>query len=183
MGMATRGATIHGTYGTGKKPGIVKPLVRSVVHYISLVWSQDLHLQYDKIGQHYIINNREKYTVFRETVSLTCNDRACTILVVGFHLRLIGSSRSMHWLFQRLCILTTPFWSGFTGFGTKLWLYEPMTNNYLGIYQWDTVSRAEDYVGTLDRILRPLSTRHSVWHELYGQTKLDEFIAPRQLGR
>lgn len=64
------------------------------------------------------------------------------MLVVGFHHRPLGVRPFPHWLFQRACVLTTPFWSGFRGFRGKLWLVNPETKTYLDIRPaWTTRRR------------------------------------------
>ena len=48
------------------------------------------------------------------------------VLVVGFQLKVIGAHPIPHWIFQRCCLLTTPFWSGLPGFSVKLWMVDPV---------------------------------------------------------
>jgi hypothetical protein len=85
-----------------------------------------------------------------------------------------------HWLFQRLCILTTPFWSGFPGFRVKLWMVETETKDYLGIYDWDGEEDARTYAEALARVLRAVSVSGSVWYEMHGGQELEPFLRARE---
>src|SRR5262249_6482623 len=93
-----------------------------------------LRLRHARLGELYDLGARGEFGVFRETVRTGAGHDQPVVLVVGFRLKVIGSNPAAHWLFQRCCILTTPFWSGFRGFRVKLWMVDPVTKNYLGIY-------------------------------------------------
>jgi len=142
--------------------------------------SRALRLRRDRVGQAYIINQRGTYQIFRETVSDDGIRDRSVVLVVGFRLRVLRSNRFLHWLFQRVCILTTPFWSGFRGFRVKLWMVDPQTKNYLGIYDWAGVENAQTYIDAWVRVLRPLSTPGSVWYDLYPDQELEPFLRIRK---
>jgi len=157
--------------------GIVGLAAQSTINFGRHVTAGSLHLRPGRLGRRYHAPDGGAYAVFRESQAPLPADADLTVLVVGFRLKLIGSSRAMHWLFQRLCILTTPFWSGFKGFGTKLWMVEPVTKNYLGIYQWDGLGAATVYVHALVRVLNAVSVPGSVWYRLYQHEPLDRYLA------
>jgi hypothetical protein len=114
----------------------------------------------------YDLGSRGQFAVVRETIRTGQPDAQPVVLVVGFRLRWIASFAPAHWVFQRCCILTTPFWSGFPGFRVKLWMVDPETKSYLGIYDWDGREPAQTYVDALVAVLKPLSVRGSVWYAL-----------------
>jgi hypothetical protein len=97
--------------------------------------------------------------------------------------RLIASLAALHWLFQRACILTTPFWSGFRGFRVKLWLVEPRRKDYLGIYEWAGRANAERYARMLLCVLRPLSTAGSVWYEIHDREPFARYLQAHAASR
>ena len=97
------------------------------------------------------------------------------MLVVGFQLKVIGAHPVPHWIFQRCCLLTTPFWSGLPGFSVKLWMVDPETKRYLGIYDWRGTAHAQQYVDALVRVLHPLSTPDSVWYRLLPDQALEPY--------
>ncbi|MDD5040502.1 MAG: hypothetical protein PHY34_05130 [Patescibacteria group bacterium] len=142
----------------------------------TMAWQMEL--RHDRIGTLYSVSPYGTYTIFRETVSqLPRTQDASAVLVFGFRLKLIGSNPFFHWLFQRVCILTTPFWSGFRGFRVKLWMVDPKTKDYLGIYEWSGEQNARVYINFLTPILKFFSTRGSIWHYLYPDTQFEKFLA------
>lgn len=149
--------------------------IKSLARFPALAVRHELHARHGRLGVLYRLPGRGRFRVFRETASAHPVPDP-TVLAVGFRLRLIGDNRFLHWLFQRVCVLTTPFWSGFAGFGTKLWMVDPETHNYLGLYQWDTPPAANAYVNALTRVLKAVSTTGSVWHELYPRQRLEIFL-------
>lgn len=158
---------------------LIKLTLISVVRFVTrMAWRLELRRQ--RIGALYDVPPAGQYAIFRETVSNihTVHEKP-VVLVFGFRLKLIGSNPFFHWLFQRVCILTTPFWSGFTGFRIKLWMADPQTKNYLGIYEWLGEKNAAVYINFLTPILKFFSTRESVWHELYPGAQFEAFLAER----
>lgn len=156
---------------------VVRAALGSGWHYCELAAAGALHLRRERLGRRYRIDQGGSYAVFRETVSTDATVGEPVVLIVGFRLRFIGSSAPMHWLFQRLCILTTPFWSGFHGFRVKLWMVEPQRKNYLGIYAWNGHENAARYARLLVRVLQPLSTPGSVWYEIRDWETLPRYLA------
>lgn len=148
-------------------PGIPRLAIGSARRFAWLCLGGSLRLRRARLGTAYDLGSRGTYVVFRETVSTggTAGEPP-VVLVVGFRLRVIGTSSPAHRLFQRCCILTTPFWSGFAGFRVKLWMVDPDTEDYLGIYEWRGREQAQFYVDALVRVLRPLSVSGSVWYEI-----------------
>jgi hypothetical protein len=164
---------------TSATPALPIAGLRSIRSFLGLIVDRSLHQRRDRIGALYDIEDAGTYSIFRETVSdIPANDSS--VLVVGFRMRGIRSLAGLHWLFQRCCLLTTPFWSGFPGFRVKLWLVEPDTKHYLGIYDWNGAGNAQRYVDALVRVLRPLSTADSVWYRLLPGEKLEDYLRARE---
>ncbi len=138
-----------------------------------------LRLKRDRLGKIVDLDQAGSFVVFRETKRLHRDVTEPTVLVIGFRLKLIDSNVFMHWLFQRICILTTPFWSGLSGLKTKLWMVDPNAKNYLGIYEWQGRKNAQQYIGFLIPILRIFSINHTIWHKYYYKTRLENFLPPR----
>ncbi len=155
----------------------------SVRQFLTLVRHGSLRRPPERLGQATRVDDGRSYQVFRETVSDAAPDASPTVLVVGFQLKVIRSLRLPHWTFQRCCLLTTPFWSGLPGFSVKLWMVDPDTKRYLGIYDWRGAGDAQRYVDALIRVLRPLSTSGSVWYRLLPNTELDPYLAAHAANR
>jgi hypothetical protein len=148
----------------------------SARHFAELSRTHTLHLRRARLDSLYDLGSHGRFAIFRETVSEAVGDDPPVVLVVGFRLRVIGSSPAAHWLFERCCILTTPFWSGLPGFRVKLWMVDPVTKDYLGIYDWAGREPAQAYVDALVRVLKALSVRGSVWYEL-GDGDFEGYLA------
>ena len=158
---------------------VARLAARSCAQFVPLTATRALRLRRDRLGRAYAIDQGGTYQIFRETVSAATPPDNCVVLVVGFRLRGIKAWPLPHWLFQRVCLLTTPFWSGFPGFRVKLWMVDPTTKAYLGIYDWAGADRARTYVTALTRVLRPLSTPGSVFARLYPDQALEPFLDAR----
>lgn len=163
----------------GERPAAL--VARSLGRFLRLVRRHELRLRAGRLGCGYRLFDGHVYRVFRETVRGSGEaGRGASVFEVCFRLRFAGSSRAAHWLFQRTCILTTPFWSGFAGFATKLWMVEPETGAYAGIYQWGEPATARTYLAVLLPVLRAVSVRGSVAWELHPDARLAEFLASRE---
>lgn len=158
---------------------ILRLAMHSSVRFVRLIADGCMRLNRESVGRRYEVDGTYEaftYEVFRDT---ECDDGTAsppTVLIVGFRLRWIGSNELLHWAFQRICILTTPFWSGFPGFRVKLWMVDPQSKDYLGIYEWAGAENAQRYVDWLVNILLPLSTKGSVWFELRTRQGLDTYL-------
>ncbi len=103
-------------------------------------------------------------TVFRETAVAGRRPADPAVLVVRFRLRWIGSARWAHAVFRRTCVVNTPLFAGFPGFVTKLWLTDPGTGVYRGLYEWDGADSAEQYARCLARVLALVAEPGSIGH-------------------
>jgi hypothetical protein len=154
----------------------------SARRFVSLERHRSLRRPPERLGQSFRVDDGRSYRIFRETVSDAAPATAPVVLVVGFQLRAIRAFALPHWIFQRCCLLTTPFWSGLPGFSVKLWMVDPETKRYLGIYDWRGVDTAQRYVSALVRVLGPLSTDDSVWFQLIPNQPLDPYLAAQASG-
>jgi hypothetical protein len=149
--------------------------LRSLGGFVRLVLAGALTQRRDRVGLGVLVGGR-RYVVFRETVSRDAPEAEPVVLVIGFRLRFVGASPLAHRCFQRVCILTTPFWSGLPGFRVKLWLVDPQTQAYLGVYDWRGEQDARRYVAALLPVLRAVSERGSVWERPHAG-ELEAFLA------
>jgi hypothetical protein len=119
------------------------------------------------------------FVTFRETVVTGPRraDVAPAVLQPRFRLRAVGCPGSLrHRLFRRVCIVTTPFFVGLDGFRSKLWMYDPATGTYAGLYDWDDPAAAAAYAEGLCRLLRLLSKPGSVSYELVDDLDVDAYL-------
>ena len=153
-------------------------MLSSLAAFPGLVTGGQLRLGSERLERSYGLCDGRSYFVFRETLR-PLPDEQRTVIEVGFRLKLIRSARMPHRLFQRVCILTTPFWSGFEGFGTKLWMVDPHTHSYAGIYEWSSVDAAHGYLDVLLPVLRAVSVQGSVFSDLHPHAELAGFLRER----
>jgi hypothetical protein len=161
---------------------IARLAIASAARWIKLAGTRARYRTDTHLHHLYHIDQGGTYFVFRETVGNDGVPGSPCVLVVAFRLRFIDSFPPMHWLFQRVCLLTTPFWSGFRGFRVKLWMVDPQTKSYLGIYNWAGTDHAKTYADALVRVLRPISTTDSVWYEIVSEQKFEYYLAERDVG-
>lgn len=116
--------------------------------------------------------------VFRES---SCDGEPGTTpvtLAVWFHLLGVPrGSRLRRYLFERACLVNTILFAGFTGYRVKLWMVDPRTADYAGLYSWRSVEEAERYARYIVRILSPLSRSRTVGYEVIRGTPFDEYLA------
>jgi hypothetical protein len=84
--------------------------------------------------------------------------------------------RWLHSLFRVVCIVTTPFFVGLPGFRSKLWMVDPDTGDFAGLYEWDDADTATAYAEGLGRVLRLLSVRGSVSYDVEPAMTVDEYL-------
>jgi hypothetical protein len=152
--------------------------LQSIIIFCNLVLSGSLHIKKNHLWEKYKVSDGEKYSVFLETISdKEYYEREVTI-VIGFRLFIIKSNPFFHFLFQKLCVLDTPIWVGFRGFKKKYWMVDLQTKNYLGIYRYQGRKNAQKYVNYIVSVLKPLSTKDSVWSEILD-INFDNYVAKR----
>jgi len=98
-------------------------------------------------------------------------------LAVRFHLRGVPSgSRLRRFLFERESILNTVLFAGFSGYLVKLWMVDPESADYAGLYLWSGTDSADRYARYITAALRPLSIAGSVGYEIIDESDLNTFI-------
>ena len=103
--------------------------------------------------------------------------RGTVTLAVWFHLRFVpAGGRIRRFVFERESILNTLLYAGFDGYRVKLWMVDPVTSDYAGLYAWQGVDETERYAAYITTVLRPLSTPGSVGYEILSQ-ELDRYLA------
>jgi hypothetical protein len=127
------------------------------------------------------VSDGRTYVPFRETVKNPRDwhyDSAPTVVQPRFRLRFMPCKRKglRHWLFQRVCIVTTPFFVGLPGFRSKLRMVDPQTGDFAGLYEWDSADNGKAYAEGLSRVLRLLSVPGSVTHEVVPNCTVEAYL-------
>jgi hypothetical protein len=158
---------------------------RSFPRAVGLLLRRRIRLRTARLGRPLTMSDGQVYVPFRDTVATGPRraDVAPAVLQPRFRLRGVGRPGSArHRLFWRVCILTTPFFVGLDGFRSKLWMYEPATGAYAGLYDWDDPASAAAYAKGLCRVLRPLSVPGSVSYELIEDLDVDAYLRAYDAG-
>src|SRR5205807_4823333 len=120
-------------------PTVVGDAFRCAARVGRLLVGRRLHLRRARIGMRASLPDERTYVVFRESCCDAPPPRQPVTVAVWFHLRAIPpGARVRRWLFERLCILNTVLFAGFEGFLVKLWMVNPNTSDYAGLYAWDS---------------------------------------------
>jgi len=134
----------------------------------------------ERVGEPLRMSDGRTFTPFRHT----SKDPECrarieepAVLQPRFHLRLLRPERRrLHALFRVVCIVTTPFFVGLPGFRSKLWMVDPATGDFAGLYEWDDAATAQAYAEGLSKVLRWLSVPNSVSSELQAGLTVAEYL-------
>jgi hypothetical protein len=142
-----------------------------------LLLGRHLHLRSARVGAVVPIPDSRRFVVFRESTRDDTVVDAPVVLSVWFHLRGIpAGARVRRWLFERGCIVNTMLFAGFDGYSVKLWMVDPATSDYAGLYSWSSVDAAERYGSYITGVLRPLSRTGSVGYEILPATEFEDYL-------
>jgi hypothetical protein len=79
-------------------------------------------------------------------------------------------------LFERGCIVNTMLFAGFDGYAVKLWMVDPETSDYAGLYSWSSAAEADRYGSYITNVLRPLSRAGSLGYAVLPATELESYL-------
>lgn len=119
---------------------IIPPL--TMLKSISLLVTGKARFPKGKIGTTITREDGQQFIVFREVVMQSEADRPATpegVFRVWFHTKTSPQGT------VRLSYLTLFGFMGMPGFRSKLWLRNPDTGEFGGIYEWDTLEDADNY--------------------------------------
>jgi hypothetical protein len=134
----------------------------------------------DLVGGPLRMSDGRTYVPFRHTRRAKArwsDAQPPAVLQPRFHLELLPARRlRLHALFRVVCIVTTPFFVGLRGFRSKLWMVDPETGDFAGLYEWDDAPTARTYAEGLARVLRVLSAPGSVSYDLVEGMTVDAYL-------
>jgi len=147
------------------------------VRVVKLLVARQLHLRRDRLGAEVSIPDGRRFIVFRDTSRDGPEPLQPVTLAVWFRLRGVPpGARIRRWLFERESILNTILFAGFDGYLVKLWMVDPHTSDYAGLYTWASAEEAERYAEYITGVLRPLSTSGSLGYKVVTDHTLDEYF-------
>jgi len=159
--------------------------IRSVPRALRDLLCGAIRRRHQQLGRPLVMSDGRTFVPFRETIkdadgwNITASG---AVLQARFHLRAMGPKAHVrHAIFRRLCIVTTPFFVGVTGFRSKLWLVDPASGDFAGLYEWDSAEGARAYAEGLVRVLRLLSEPGSVSYEVVAGLTVAEYLEAARL--
>jgi hypothetical protein len=157
--------------------GVLVDACRCAGRVLVLLTRRRLHLRRGNVGASAQLPDRRRFVVFRETTCDRGDLEGSVTLAVWFHLRFVpAGGRLRRFVFERESILNTLLYAGFEGYRVKLWMVDPATSDYAGLYAWSTHESAERYASYITAVLRPLSVAGSVGYEIRTE-RLDAYLA------
>jgi hypothetical protein len=156
---------------------VVRQMAACAVRVVVLLLDRRLHRHPEAVGSVAHLPDGRRFVLFRKTSCEQDDDSHPVVLAVWFHLRWVPArARVRRYLFERESILNTILYAGFDGYLVKLWMVDPETSDYAGLYQWNGYPAAERYARYITAVLRPLSTPGSVGYELVDGVRLDDHL-------
>jgi hypothetical protein len=155
-----------------------RQIVSCAARTIRLLATRRLHLPRTHVGREVALPDGRRYVVFRESTcdAATAGD-APVMLAVWFRLRAIPpGARVRRRLFERLCIVNTLLFAGCAGYLVKLWMVNPATSDYAGLYSWSSAEAADAYGRYITAILRPFCCRGSTGFHVSADTTLAGYL-------
>lgn len=136
-----------------------------------------LHLSSAWLGTTVTLTDKREFVVFRTSTKDAAPADRPVLLEVWFHLRSIpAGARWRRYVFERACLFNTLLFAGCDGFLVKLWMVDPATSDYAGMYSWESADSADRYGRYITSILRPLCPASSVGYRVRSDLTLDEHL-------
>lgn len=158
---------------------VVSTELRCAAVTVALLLRRRLVLPRGEVGRRILFGDGTASTIYRETLLVGATAADPVLIVVRFRLRLLGLNRTAHALFRAESLLNTPLFAGQPGFCSKLWLTDPTTGFYRGIYEWDGADSALRYCETLRVVLAPFTRRNSFAYQVLADRSRPELLSGR----
>jgi hypothetical protein len=167
-----------------RDPSFPRELLRCARRVVQLGWRRRLHIDRGWLTSSAELPDGRRFRVFRQTSCDGDEPGGDVMIAVWFHLRWMPPGATIRrWLFERESILNTILYAGAPGYRTKLWLVDPDTCDYAGLYGWKGREAAERYGRYICRILRPLSVPSSVGFEVVADQRLSQYVRDQRAVR
>lgn len=188
MSPLVAGSSVTGPTG---RTGAVRPLppavalgrlVRCGVKTVALIARGRLHQPDTSVGERFGFADGTSAVVYRETVVDRRPMREPVLLAVEFRMWLLNGHRGQTF-FRVVSLLNTLLFAGFPGFATKLWMAADEHGTYRGLYEWDGVGLADEYVRALWWPLAVISHPESIRYHMRPGRRRDEILSDGEPAR
>jgi hypothetical protein len=154
-----------------------------VARSLRLLVQGRLHTPNHRVGEFVRLPDGRRFVVFRESTRDGAVGDETVTLAVWFHLWSIpAGADARRSLFERLCIVNTLLYAGFDGYLVKLWMVDPETADYAGLYSWRSAEEADTYGRYITALLGPLSSTGSVGYQVLRGVTLEEYLMRTSVG-
>ena len=153
--------------------------IRCAISTLGLIARRKLAQPTDLVNSHIEFADGSVSRIYRETTMRDLETTPQVMLAVRFRLRFIGSSRLGHALFRFESLFNTLLFAAHRGFHSKLWLTDPTTDYYRGIYEWEDEESAIEYAETLRIVLAPWVERGSLAYRIMSGVSRPDFLEGR----
>jgi len=153
--------------------------IRCAISTLGLIARRKLAQPPDLVNSHIEFTDGSVSRIYRETTMRDLETTPQVMLGVRFRLRFIGSSRLGHALFRFESLFNTLLFAAHRGFHSKLWLTDPTTDYYRGIYEWEDERSAIDYAETLRTVLVPWVETGSFAYRIMSGISRPDFLEGR----
>ena len=133
-----------------------------------------IHFPTQLIGDNLIMEDGQKFKVFRRLKVTAKNDRPSdlTIFKVRFKFKNLGASAN-----KRLSMIPAPFLAGMEGFREKIWTFNENTGYFQGIYQWESREYAEEYPESfIFKLMAKRAAEGTLTYEIIPKADLSKYI-------
>jgi len=153
--------------------------IRCAISTLGLIARGKLAQPKDLVDSHIEFADGSISRIYRETTMRDLETTPQVILGVRLRLRFIGSSRLGHALFRFESLFNTLLFAAHRGFHSKLWLTDPATDYYRGIYEWEDEESAIEYAETLRIVLAPWVETGSFAYRIMSGLSRPDFLEGR----
>lgn len=142
-----------------------------------LLAHDQLHVRNERVGSTFRLPGGRRFIVFRDTSRDGPPALEPVTLAVWFHLWAVPPrAKVRRFLFERLSIINTLLFAGFDGYLVKLWMVDPLTSDYAGLYTWRDAESAAVYGRYITSVIRLFSAAGSVGFEIAPNIALAELV-------
>lgn len=153
--------------------------IRCAISTLALIARGKLAQPNDLVDSNIEFTDGSVSRIYRETSMRDLETTPQVMLAVRFRLRFIGSSRLGHALFRFESLFNTLLFAAHRGFHSKLWLTDPTTDHYRGIYEWEDKESAIEYAETLRIVLAPWVATGSLAYRIMSGVSRPDFLEGR----
>lgn len=132
-----------------------------------------MHAPTDKIGKNFINSNGQKFVIFKQTVLdplLVENKEPQAMFRVQFKV-----AKLVPWRDRLIISLKSPIFVALPGFRSKIWMVDKKNSTYQGVYEWDSLENAKDYVHSASMdFMKEIAVSGGLSYEIIPNGKLKE---------